>query len=311
MSRGIKAVLSYAPQTDSGTKPVTGWKDFPRVSDSLNNTVELVDSETIVDSRLKTPGMVISAEAMGDVECELIASAYDDFMEAAAGNTWVGDKLTFGGDVAKIFALQKHNKDIDQYHYWSGMRVNTMKLEIPEKALMKLNFGFMGQGYQTAATVFAGGTTAATPTAPKASSLNVTDIKIDDGTLKNVMCATAFDMEVNNNIESTACLGDGVYANNLLEYAADITGSITIAYNKKSQALIDKQMTGATIKLEVLITFPDPRYSYTLTIPKAQISGDLPSGGKDRLDASLNYTVVAESADDAPFITRTKPVVGG
>lgn len=310
MSRGIKAVLSYAPQTDAKVKPATGWKDLPRVSDSLNNTVELIDSETIVDRRLKTPGMVISADAAGDVECELIASAYDDLMEAVAGNAWSGDKLIFGGDLAKIFALQKYNKDIGQYHYWSGARVNTMKLEIPEKALMKLNFGFMTQGYENALTAYTAGVIAETPTAPKASSLNVTDIKIDDGSIRGQMCATAFDIEFNNNIEGNSCLGDGIYTGNLQEYALDATGSITVAYNKKSQETLNKQLTATPIKIEVLITFPVATYSYTLVIPKAQISGDLPSGGKDRLDATLNFTVVAETEADAPYILRTKPVVG-
>ena len=90
MARGNKAVLSYSKQDDVSVVPLTGWKILPRVSDSLNNTVELTDSETINDSRLKTAGMVTSANAEGDVEVEMIKGTYDDLIAAAAGNACAG-----------------------------------------------------------------------------------------------------------------------------------------------------------------------------------------------------------------------------
>lgn len=308
-SRGNKTVLSAAPQTDIKVKPVTGWKNFPRKTDSLNATFELLDSETISDSRLKTPGMVISADAAGDVECEFIKGTYDEYMAAAAGNEWVvgspvgSDTLTFGGDVITMFALAKSHKDILQYHYWAGNRVNTLNLDIPEGGYATLTFGFMGSGYENALTEFAVDATAV-PVSPKATSLNVTDIKIDGVTTKGTACATAFSFELTNNIERQNCLGAGLYGDDLTEMMADMTGSLTLKYGQKAQTILNKQMTAAPIKIEVTLSFPDTTDNYTLTIPKAQIQGDIPSGGNELLEASLTYTVVADTPADAPTLTR-------
>ena len=311
MSRGTKVVLAYAPQPVAGTKPVTGWKILPRVSDSLNNTVELTDSETINDSRLKTAGMVTSAMAEGDIEVEMIKGAYDDLIAAAAGNAWVvgspvkTDTIVFGGDVVTNFAIEKAHKDITQYHYWSGMRLNGFKIDIPESGFIGMTFSFMGAGYDSAILPFSTAP-AATVTSPKATSLSVSDIKIDNVTTKGVSCVTAFSFELTNNIDRQNCLGAGLYGSSLLEMMADMTGSITLAYSQKTQVMLDKQLTGAPVAIEATIKFPD-NDTYVLTIPKAQISGDIPSGGKDRMEAQLTYTVYADTAADAPTLKRVKP----
>ena len=304
MARGNKAVLSYSKQDDVSVVPLTGWKILPRVSDSLNNTVELTDSETINDSRLKTAGMVTSANAEGDIEVEMIKTTYDDLIAAAAGNEWTTATKTktvvFGGDVVTKFAIEKNHKDIAQYHYWSGMRVNSFSLDIPESGFIGMTFGFMGGGY--AASLAASAVTpAAAVTSPKATSLSVSDIKIDGVTTKGVSCVTAFSFELNNNIERQNCLGAGLYGSNFLEMMADMTGRLTLAYSKNTQSMLDKQLTGAPVKIEVTVKFPDGD-TYVLTIPKAQISGDVPSGGNEILQAQLTYTVYADAPEDAPTL---------
>ena len=305
MARGNKVVLAYAPQTTAGTKPVTGWKTLPRVSDSLNNTVELTDSETINDSRLKTAGMVTSANAEGDVEVEMIKGSYDDLIAAAAGNNWATDTVTFGGDVVQMFALEKGHKDIGHYHYWSGMRVNSFSLDIPESGFIGMTFGFMGSGYENAAVQYST-TPATTATSPKATSLSVTDVQIDNMTTRGVSCVTAFSFEVNNNIERQNCLGAGLYGNELMEMMADITGSLTLAYSKNTQSMLDKQLTGAPVQIQVTISFNNDPDTYVLTIPKAQLSGDVPSGGMEKLETQLTYTVYADTIADAPTLVRNE-----
>lgn len=304
MARGTRVVLAYAPQDDVDTKPVEGWKTLPRKSDSLNNSVELTDSETINDSRLKTAGMVTSANAEGDVEVEMIKGSYDDLIAAAAGNNWNKNKVTFGGDAIKMFAIEKGHKDIGQYHYWSGMRVNSFSLDIPESGFIGMTFGFMGSGYETAAVQYSSSPDT-TATSPKATSLSVTDVQIDGITTKGVSCVTAFSFELNNNIERQNCLGAGLYGNELMEMMADITGSLTLAYSKNTQELLDKQLKGAPVKIEVTITFNDDPDTYVLTIPKSQIAGDVPSGGMEKLETQLTYTVYADTPADAPTLVRT------
>ncbi len=308
-SRGTMVTLSSAVQTDAATKPSVGWEVFPRVTDSLDTTFELLDSETITENRVKSSGMVISAEAAGDVECEFINKTYDKYIAAAAGSVWevnepVGfDTLKFGGDVATMFALSKAHKDIGLHHYWNANRVNTFKLDIPEGSYAMLTFGFMGSGYENAAVDFAP-SPAAVPLSPKATSLNVTSVKIDGVTTAGTACVTSFSFEMTNNIERQRCLGSGLYGDELTEMMADMTGSIGLKYGKKSQTYLDKQMTAAPISIEVEIAFPDTTDTYVLKIPKAQIQGSIPASGKELLSADLSYTAVADTTADIPTLTR-------
>lgn len=306
MSRGHKVVISIAEQAVRDTLPVTGWKIFSRVSDTLNHNVELTKSETISKSRVASAGMPTSAAASGDTEVELIKGVYDDYIAAAAGNNWATNKLTFGGDVMRMFAIEKSFGDFGAagwHHVWGGMRVNTWKLTVPEKGLITMTFGWMGTGYQNAALPFA---TDVLDTAvePKASNLNIKDVKIDGVTLKGRSCVTAFTFEANNNMEIKPCLFGGLYGSDILEKMLDMMGTINLSYNPASQELLDKQITGKTISIEAVIQFEGVG-TYTLKIPKAQISGDLPAGGKDRLDAALTYNVVGTNdVADLPTLTR-------
>lgn len=300
MSRGSKVSLAYAPQTDVAVKPTAGWKVLPYKSNSLNNTVELTDSETIVDSRIKTAGMVTSATAEGDVEVEFIKTTYDDLIAAAAFNAWKTNVLTFGGNTQQLFAIQEKFGDVSQYHYWAGMAVNTWSLSIPETGFIGMTFGFMGQNYQTALTEFAT-TPAAAITTPKASSISVDSITIDGENLKGIACVTGFDFTLDNGMERQNCIGGGLYGAKQLEMMASMTGSLTLAYGQKAQAILDKQLTGATVSIQAVIKFPD-NSTYTLNIPRAQLSGDIPTGSMtDILSAQLSYTVV----EDAPTLTRS------
>lgn len=314
-SRGTKVVLSAALQTDVTVKPTTGWEIFPRESDTLNNAVELLDSKTIVDARIKSPGEVIKADSMGDVVCEFIKNTYDKYIAAAACNNWqkdvptVGtDTLVFGGDVTTMFALAKSHKDILQYHYWAGNQVNTLKLDIAGGAYASLTLGFVGLGYENSLSDYSV-SPATVPLSPKATSLNVSDVRIDGVTSRGTACATAFTLELTNNLSRDDCLGDGVHGSKQDAMMMDITGTLELKYGQRAQLILNKQMTAAPIKIEVDIKFPDMVDMYTLTIPKAQIKGDIPAGSAEILKASLAYTVVAETPADYPTLTRKTPIV--
>lgn len=81
---------------------------------------------------------------------------------------------------------------------------------------------------------------------------------------------------------------------------AKMSGAMTLAYGKKAQEIVNKQMTGATVAIELTLKFPDES-KYVLAIPKAQVAGDTPNGSmNDLIKQNVNYTVVEE----APTITK-------
>lgn len=79
-----------------------------------------------------------------------------------------------------------------------------------------------------------------------------------------------------------------------------MSGAMTLAYGKKAQEIINKQMTGATVVIELTLKLADGS-KYVLAIPKAQVAGETPNGGmNDLIKQNVNYTVV----EQAPTLTK-------
>ncbi len=299
MSRGSKVVLSYAPQT-SKEIPKTGWKILPYKSNGLTASFENTESETITDSRIAGAGMPTSGQVQGDIEAEFAKDVYDELIAAAAFNNWAGNALTFGGDIAKAFAVETAYKDVGVYHVYAGLMANTLSLAIGESGYATLKIGFMGTDYKNQNDTAFSKTPTAAGQLQRVTALSVEDIKIDGVTTKGVACATEFNFELDNNIQAQKCLGDGIFAGKLLEMMAKMSGSLTLAYGKKAQEIINKQITGATVAIEVTLKLADGS-KYVLAIPKAQVKGETPSGGmNDLIKQQVQYTVV----EQAPTLTK-------
>lgn len=299
MSRGSKVVLSYTLQTNKEV-PASGWKNLPYKSNGLSASFETTESETITDSRIQQAGLVTSGNLQGDIEVEFAKDAYDELISAAAFSNWAGSKLTFAGNTAKTLAIEVAYKDVGIYHYYGGLRVNTMNLSISDNGYATCSFGFMGTDYKNQNDTAFSKSPASSGQLQRVTSLSVEDIKIDGVTTKGVACVTEFNFELDNNIQAQRCLGDGIFAGALLEMMSNMSGSLVLAYGKKAQEVINKQMTGATVAIEVTLKFPDGS-KYVLAIPKAQVNGETPNGGmNDLIRQTVNYRVVEE----APTLTK-------
>lgn len=299
MSRGSKIQLSYAVQNDA-TIPKTGWKNLPYKSNGLTATFENTDSETVTDSRIQQAGLVTSGNLSGDIEVEFAKDVYDELIAAAACNNWNDNVLTFGGDVEKKYAVEVAYKDVGIFHYFGGMRVSTLDFSLSDSGYATMKFGFMGTDYRNQNDTAFSKNPAAAGELKRVTALSVEDIQIDGVTTKGVACATEFNFQLDNNIQEQKCLGGGIFAGKLLEMMAKMSGTITLAYGKKAQELVNKQMTGATVAIELTLKFNDDS-KYVLAIPKAQVSGEAPNGGmNDIIKQQLNYTVV----EQAPTLTK-------
>ncbi|UZA21365.1 phage tail tube protein [Moraxella bovis] len=299
MSRGSRIVVAYAPQTTEEI-PDTGWKILPYISNGLTASFENTESETITDSRIAQAGLVTGGQLQGDIEVEFAKDAYDDWLSAVAFSEWQGNVLTFAGSTAKTFAVEVGYKDVGIYHYYGGVRVNTLKLALSDTGYATCAFGVMGTDYKNQNDTPYSQSPTTADNLQRVTSLSVEDIKIDGITTKGVACVTEFSFEVDNNIQAQKCLGNGIFAGSLLEMMAKMSGAMTLAYGKKAQEIVNKQMTGATVAIELTLKFPDES-KYVLAIPKAQVAGDTPNGSmNDLIKQNVNYTVVEE----APTITK-------
>ncbi|MDO4223597.1 MAG: phage tail tube protein [Acinetobacter sp.] len=304
MSSGARVVTAYAVQTDKAVLPTAGWKILPNISNGLTTTTELTESEHISGERIKKSGMVTSGEIAGEISAELQFGTYDDFIQGAFFNSFKAGRSNTDPAVLEIgttptwFAVSKDFTDVNTFYVFSGLLVNSFKLEINTSDLIKINVGLKGLGYQASKTQSFSKTPAAAVDSAKASGQSIGTILLDGADIG--VCVESFSFELDNALEVQKCLGSNIYGGNLLPMMPNISGSMTIAYSQKAFDILEAQRTGATLSLELPITFANGK-KYTLKIPKMQVSGDIPSpSGTDLVTAEISYNVV----DISPKLER-------
>lgn len=312
MSSGARQSLSYAKETITGVTPTPfDRKTLPFTTTSLDAATTKEDSTTILDSRLAQQGAITAVDYTGDIETELRFGLFDDFIAAAAYNSWVtdspapdSDTVTFGGDLRQTFSIVRGYDDISNYHTFRGEHVNTWTLTVPESGIVTTSFGMIGLGRTKSDTLPTGTVTTTSPLPPTFSSVSVEDIQIDDVTLVGVACVTAFDFTWDNTAQTQRCLGGGLDIGAIIATLANGTGSFDLAWSVKGADYYEKQFTNTTLKISVGL-IDGLGNKYLLVLPKVEITATLPSGGNgDILQATFEYRAVEE----APTLTRTPAI---
>ena len=250
MSSGSRQICQYAPETVNGTTPSPfDRKSLVFTEITLDAAATKEDSNSILDSRLAQKGAVTGVEYAGDLNSEWRFGVFDDLIAAAAFNDWQTDTpivdqdtLTFGGTTRQSFSILRGYTDINNYHTFRGVHVNTVNISIPEQGLVTIGFGLMGKGRTVASSLPAG--TVTTPTlTPTFSNVSVGDILIDGVSQVGVACITAFDFTWDNTMQVQRCLGAGLDIGALIETMANGTGSFTAAWSTGAAANYEKQFT--------------------------------------------------------------------
>ena len=311
MSSGSREIIAYAKETVIGTTPSPFLRtSLPFTDTSLNAAVTKEDSTTKLASRLAQAGTITSVDYTGDINAEFRFGVFDDMIAAAAFNTWTvdtpdvdSDQLVFGGDLRQTFSVLRGYTDINNYHTFRGMHVNTWNLSIPETGVVTTTFGLIGLGRTPSSVAPTGTVTNPTLTDPF-SSISVTDIQIDGVTTVGVACITAFDFTWDNSMQIQRCLGQGLNIGKIIETLANGSGSFTMAWSTKGAELYEKQFTNTPLRLTVTLV-DGVGNKYVLNLPKIEVTGELPTGSNtDILSASYEYRTIEQS----PTLTRTPDV---
>ena len=313
MSAGSRQICHLTKETTVGVTPSPFNRQSVAFTEfTLDAVVNKEDSNTILDSRLAQKGQVTGVDCAGDLNAEFRFGTYDDLMAAAAFSAWETDvptpdqdKLTFGGTLRQTFSAIRGYADINNYHIFKGVHVNTMNITIPEAGLITIGFGLMAKG-RTPSSVMPAGTVTTPTLTPVFSNVSVADFLVDGVSQVGVSCVTAFDFTWDNTMQVQKCLGAKLEVGAIIETAAAGTGSFTMAWSVNAAANYEKQFSNTVIGLQVPLQDAETGGNeYVLVIPKAEITSALPSGGNtDILQADFEFKVVEE----APYIIR-KPTV--
>lgn len=308
MSAGSRQLTQISKEVTRGVTP----NPFDRVAlafteNTLDAAANREDSATILSSRLAQAGAITTIDYEGDISAEFRYGIYDDLIAGAAYNTWTADSpavgtdtLIFGGNLAQSFSVLRGYADINNYHVFRGMHVNTFNLTIGVDALATATFGMIGMGRESASILPSGTVTQPTLT-PVISGISVDDITINGVTQVGVACITDFEFNWDNTAEVQRCLGGEGSVGAVIATLADGTGSFTMAWSANGAVNYEKQFTGETIAIAVSMK-DSLGNAYVLTLPKVEITASLPSGGNaDILQADFEYRVI----EQAPTLTRT------
>ena len=300
MSSGAKVVSHAIKETTPGVTPTTGQWDVLRLTgNTLTPTPNLDQSEEITDSRLSQGSIITSVDINGDLSAELSFGTFDEFLAAGFYGEWVSNVLSIG-EKRTTFSIAKDYRDVGVYALFKGAHVRTMAIEIPGEGKVTLSLGLSCMGYEDAEASFVTTKKPVSET-PFISSINVGTVLVDGQSLEGQACVSGMTINLDNNLQTQRCLGSGnLGPGALIETSADITGTVTLAWSKKSWEIWKHQMTRKTIAIEFPIT-DSLGNEYTFNFPTVEVDGELPNGGKSELlEVTLNYSVAKQS----PTITR-------
>lgn len=302
MSSGSRQIVQISIESINGTTPTPFDREsVPFTEISLDATATKTESNSILDSRLAQKGAITGVEYAGDLSAEFRHEIFDELISAAAFNDWQTDTpsagqqtLVFGGTTRKSFSIVRGYSDINNYHTFKGVHVNTFNISIPEDGLITTTFGLMGKG-RTVSSTLPSGTVTVPTVKPPMSNVSVGDILLDGVSQVGIACITAFDFTWDNTMQVQKCLGGGLNIGAIIETIANGTGSFTAAWSTGAAANYEKQFTNTLLGLKIDLVDSEAN-AYELTLPKIEITATLPSGGNsDILQATFEFRVVEEA----------------
>ncbi len=306
MSSGAKQGLSYQAETVAGETPSPFDRTQLRFkSVSLDGQVSGTESEEIKDLLIPSGEFKTSATYGGEVTGELSYGTYDELFAAAFHNTWANNVLTLG-TLLKTFSILREYRDSGGYHVFKGMQVTGLGIEVPEEGIVTVTFTFQGRGRDPVTLTVPAGTVTPANTNKPFTNVGVGDVTIDGQSMQDIACVTSFNLNIEFSIEAQKCFGKGLSVGKLIETGVTMTGTATLAWGDEAASINELKYTDSDISLKIPLSDADGN-SYTIDIPEATITGELPSGAKtDILQYSLSYSVRNQS----PTLTRATAPVG-
>lgn len=259
---------------------------------------ELRADRQIVDFRHSTRGVA------GDINGELSAAAFDDFIEAALGGTWTANVLK-AGITRRSFSILRNFSDIASadkpYHLFTGCEVNNFKLQFSAGDAPKatVGFGMVGKDLVIGTAAPTGATYPAAPTGSVMDCLT--------GTIQEGGAALGIITEVNitleNGVSPRPVVGS---ATTILPSIgrSNLTGQVT-AYFENS-TLLEKFINETASSL--LFTLSNGGKSYEFNIPNIKYTGGQPdTSGQGPITLAMPFQAIYDSTSASQVIVMRVP----
>jgi len=299
---GAQTSLFYIAETVWGVTPATPtWTPICYNTCSIGIAKETIEDDCLTANR-QVKGLVTGTrEANGDIGSRLEYGAFDALLEAALGGTWTADVLKVG-TVERSFTFEKRfNIGTDEYHRFTGEKVNTLAISIQPNANVALTFGMMGKDIDSAnlTTQVAGSTDNTASTNTPFNSFTGSITEGGGGTA----IVTGLDINLANGYESAFAL---MQTTGIESVAAKsrVTGTVTAYY--ESKALYEKFLNDTSSSISVTLEDVDGN-TLLVNLPNIKYTGGNPDvSGEGPVTVALDFTALFDVASDSQIVlTRT------
>ena len=204
-------------------------------------------------------------------------------------------RTLINGTTKESLFIEADFDDITAVKYFTGMRVDSMSIDIAAQQIINGTFSFIGkQGFSASVSVASVTTSAAQQTAMTAAA-NVGAIHENNVLIANTVQALSF--TVGNNTRARPQLGSKFSANPG-DGGVDVSGNLTVYMEDKT--LYDKMLNHTASKLSVRMTDTD---SNTIVASFENVffgSGDPNAPGQDQdVFLSLDFTAIRDNGSNS------------
>lgn len=300
---GAQTSLHYVAESTWGVTPSSPtWTPICINSNTLGVTKESVEDDCLSANR-QVKGMVTGPRAAaGDIGSRLAYGEFDVLLEAALGGTWVSDVLKVGTAERSFIFEKKFNLAVDEYHRFTGQKINTLALSLQPSANASLTIGLIGKDLDKDNL-----TSQVTGSTYSAAGTN-TPFNSFTGTLTEgggaMTAITGLDINLANGYEAQ----QGLMSMTGLETTSGksrVTGTVTALY--ESKAMYEKFLNDTESSIVVTLVDVDGN-SLEIDLPNIKYTGGNPEvSGEGPVSVSLEFTALYSPADGSQIVlTRTE-----
>lgn len=279
MADGALHSLSVIPEESYGITPADPvWDKWRITGTTLGLTKSTLQSEEIRDDRQPADTRLGTRQVGGEINGEMSANTWDDFLEALLGGTWEIDNPAPDTDVLKAgvirrsFSMLRHFSDMEasdkSYFLYTGVEANSWTLNLTADAVVTHTMGFIGQdlNLSTAEPV---GSTYTPPTTSQVME-SFTGTIAEGGTEIGVV--TEVTLTVENGIEPRFVVGSKLTIHPSIKRFT-VTGQMTAYF--ETTDLLDKFMDESTSSMTFSVVDLDGN-TIAINLPNIVYTGGQP-----------------------------------
>ena len=299
---GAQTSLHYSPESVWGvTDSTPTWVPVCYNSCSLGIAKDSIEDDCLSSNR-QIKGLVTGTrQASGDIGSRLAYGEFDTLLEAALGGTWATDVLKVG-TIERSFSFEKRfNLAIDEYHRFTGKKINTMAISIQPNANVGLTFGMIGKDLDSdnLTSQVAGSTYSSASTNIPFNSF--TGAITEGG--GSTAIVTGLDISLENGYEPAFALMSTTGIEPIAGKSR-VTGTVTAYYESKAlyEKFLNDTASAITVTLEDVAG-----NTLEIDLPSIKYTGGNPEvSGEGPVTVALEFTALYSVADASQIVlTRT------